>query len=71
MENLEIVPNKVYSLEQTAQLLGVSLTTARRWAAENRLPSVKIGRAHKILGQSLINLLMGQGQKGKDHDSEK
>ncbi len=71
MENLEIKPNQVYTLEETATLLRVSLVTARRWAADGLLPSVKVGRAHRILGQALINLLMGQGKKEKDHDSEK
>jgi excisionase family DNA binding protein len=57
MDERTIQPDRVYTLEQTAAILQVSLVTARRWAAEGRLPSVKVGRRHHILGRELIKML--------------
>ncbi|HJW83497.1 MAG TPA: helix-turn-helix domain-containing protein [Anaerolineae bacterium] len=55
----EIEPNAVYSREETAQLLGVSLSTVRRMIAEGHLRASQLngGRRIFIRGASILTML--------------
>ena len=54
-----IEPNAVYSREETAQLLGVSLSTVKRMIAEGYLRTSKLngGRRIFIRGASILTML--------------
>src|SRR5262245_33641993 len=45
--------NATLSIEEGARLLGVSEATARRWIAERRLQTVKVGRVTKLRRRDL------------------
>lgn len=52
-----IQADRVYTLGEVALILQISPITARRWAGAKKLPTVKIGRERRIMGQALIDML--------------
>ena len=54
-----IEPNAVYSREEAAQVLGVSLSTVKRMIAEGHLPVSKLngGRRVFIRGLNILTML--------------
>ncbi|MCL6474426.1 MAG: helix-turn-helix domain-containing protein [Firmicutes bacterium] len=53
---------KLLSVKQTAQELGVSRETVRRWIHKGVLRAVRIGRNHKIPEAQLQKLIRRQGE---------
>ena len=55
----EIEPNAVYSRDETAQLLGVSLSTVKRMIAEGHLRASRLngGRRIFIRGANILTML--------------
>ena len=54
-----VEPNAVYSREETAEILGVSLSTLKRMIAEGHLPVSKLngGRRIFIRGSNILAML--------------
>ena len=48
---------KLYTVAQTANVLGVSVTTVRKLMDEGKLESLKIGRARRIKSESVERLV--------------
>lgn len=48
---------KLYTVAQTANVLGVSVTTVRKLMDEGKLDSIKIGRARRIKSESVECLI--------------
>lgn len=44
----QIHPNAIYSREQAAQLLGVSLGTLKRWMASGQIEASRVAGARRI-----------------------
>ena len=53
----EPLPNAVYTLRETCQLLRISEATARRWIKDGRLRGRRIGRDYRFLGRDLLDAL--------------
>jgi excisionase family DNA binding protein len=45
------------SIGQTAEHLGVSIKTVRRWVASGDLPSYRLGRSIRIAEPDLLNFI--------------
>lgn len=61
---VKIDPSEVYTLEETAKLLKISVVTARRLAAAGDLPTFKLGRLYRVLGQSLLEFFKRSTSQG-------
>ena len=55
---------------EIARLVGISLRTARRWIAEETLPSVKLGGARLVPRKGLEALLSATPWEGSESGSE-
>ena len=60
-ELLEGLP-QVLTLEQTARVLQISVTTARGFCREQKLPAIKIGRSWRIPKAHLTEFLNDREQ---------
>jgi len=54
-----MIQKNLYTLSETAKILGLSLVTIRRWSADGRLPTIKFSKrtirvTHKVI-ESIIN----------------
>lgn len=56
-EPVEIVPNKVYTLDQAMEILQVSKPTIYRWCRDGRLLYSRPGRSYRFLGSALLSSL--------------
>ena len=52
-----INPNRVYTLYEVAEILGIHESTLRRWIKERRLKFSKLGREYRVLGSQIENAL--------------
>ncbi len=52
-----IHPYSVYTTEQSAELLNVSVATVQRYIRNDRLKATKIGKWYRLSGQSLIDFM--------------
>jgi excisionase family DNA binding protein len=52
----------VLTLEQTAEVLQIGVTTARGFCREGQLPAIKVGRSWRIPKSHLESLLRKQGR---------
>jgi excisionase family DNA binding protein len=52
--------DKVLSVEQAAEVLGIAPRTMRRWIKERSIPSVKIGGRLRIMRSSLLGWIWRQ-----------
>jgi len=54
-----IEPNAIYSREEAAQLLGVSLTTVKRWIIQGHLAASRPSGTRRVLirGVYILNML--------------
>jgi excisionase family DNA binding protein len=48
---------KLYSISETAEYLKISESTARRLIATGKLPNVRVGRAHRITEDALLEFI--------------
>ena len=53
----EIVPNRVYSSKEAAELLGINIMGLQRYCKNGTIKAKKI-KEWKILGQSLIDFMV-------------
>ena len=51
---------KLYTWEETAQLLGVCVRTAKTYHSQNKIRAVKIGRRKLISAESIAEYLKGK-----------
>ncbi len=58
---------KLYSLEETAELLGVHHTTLRRMARRGEIPYVRVGRLWKFDPQALEKWIAMGGTAAKEN----
>lgn len=56
-EKNEILENAIYTANEVRQILGVSGEKIRDFLKSGQLKSVRIGKAYKILGSDILNLL--------------
>ncbi len=68
-EKIEILENAIYTANEVREVLGVSGEKIRNFLKSGQLKSVKIGKAYKILGKDILELLEGlklEAKKQKD-----
>lgn len=49
--------DRLLTLRQAAQVLGISINTIRKWAASRRIPIVKLNRAVRVRESALAELI--------------
>jgi len=54
----KIIPTKVYSVKEAAEVLGIHFQTVERLCKSGRIKAQKV-KGWRILGQSLIEFLQG------------
>ncbi|HBU07467.1 MAG TPA: hypothetical protein DEB09_05300 [Candidatus Magasanikbacteria bacterium] len=54
---VEILPNGVYTTEETQKLLKISNSTMKRLLKKGLIRANKIGKQYRILGHELLRLL--------------
>ena len=52
-----IDPNKIYTVPQVAEILGIHPETLKRYIREGKIRAKRIGHGYKILGQEIINIV--------------
>jgi hypothetical protein len=63
MTNLVIVEDRLYSIKDSAQVLGgLSPWTINSWLSKGRLRRVKVGRRTMIRGSELLGILVPDGK---------
>jgi len=56
-EKIEILENAIYTANEVRQILGISGEKIRNFLKSGQLKSVRIGKAYKILGKDILQLL--------------
>jgi len=56
-EKIEILENAIYTANEVRQILGISGEKIRDFLKSGQLKSVRIGKAYKILGKDILQLL--------------
>jgi excisionase family DNA binding protein len=56
--------NDLYTLEEVAEHLKVSLQTVRRLVRANRLKTIRVGRQHRVTADALREFLRQSSQEG-------
>jgi excisionase family DNA binding protein len=54
---LEILPNAVYTLAEVCEILQISDATMRRWLKTGKIRAARVGRAYRVLGNQLLQAL--------------
>jgi len=57
IEEKKIDPYKIYNLQETRRILGIALSTLKKFLKTGQLKGKKIGKEWKILGESIIEFL--------------
>jgi excisionase family DNA binding protein len=56
------MPEKnLFSLSETADIVGLSLTTIRRWSASGKLPTIHFSKRTVRVSRSVIEAMLGNG----------
>ncbi len=53
----KIEPNKIYTTEETRDILRISKSTIKRWLKNGIIQANKIGGRYKILGSEILRLV--------------
>jgi len=53
----KIEPNKIYTTEETRNILRISESTIKRWLKNGIIQANKIGGRYKILGSEILRLV--------------
>ena len=53
----KIEPNKIYTTEETRNILRISESTIKRWLKNGIIQANKIGGRYKILGSEILRLI--------------
>jgi len=56
---------KLFSLAETADLVGLSLTTIRRWSASGKLPTIHFSKRTVRVSLSVIDSMIANGLPDK------
>jgi len=56
-----MVYKNLYTLSETASILGLSLTTIRRWSASGRLPTIKFSKRTIRVSKNVIETMFNNG----------
>ena len=62
---MEITNNQLYTTEEVAEFLKVSVITIKRYIADNRLPSIKFNGIRRIKGEDILRITNGNKRKYK------
>lgn len=54
---MKINKNQLYTTEEVAKILKVSVITVKRYIAENKIPSIKFNGIRRIKGEDLAKIL--------------
>lgn len=54
---MKIDKNQLYTTEEVAQILRVSVITIKRYIAEDKLPSIKFNGIRRIKGEDLLKII--------------
>jgi predicted site-specific integrase-resolvase len=57
IQKKKIDPYKIYNLQETRQILGIALSTLKKFLKTGELKGKKIGKEWKILGENIIEFL--------------
>ncbi|MFA6423306.1 MAG: DNA methyltransferase [Patescibacteria group bacterium] len=57
---MEIIKDKLYTVDEIANYLKVSDGTIRRYIAENKIPSLKINNLRRFKGNSILDFIEGE-----------
>ena len=69
---MNISPEKLYSTEQLAQILSVSLITVKRYIKNDTISSLKINGIRRVKGSDVIELLnKPKSKENKTHNNHK
>ena len=61
-----IQKDQLYTTEEVADMLKVSLITVKRYVAENKIPSLKINRLRRFNGNSILEFISGNSTIGTE-----
>lgn len=49
--------NQLYTTEEVAHFLKVSIITIKRYVAENKIPSIKFNGIRRFKGEAILNII--------------
>lgn len=60
---MKIEKNQLYTTEEVAEFLKVSIITIKRYIAENKISSIKFNGLRRIKGAAILEILSLNSQK--------
>jgi excisionase family DNA binding protein len=60
---MKIEKNQLYTTEEVAEFLKVSIITIKRYIAENKISSIKFNGLRRIKGAAILEILSLDSQK--------
>jgi excisionase family DNA binding protein len=60
---MKIEKNQLYTTEEVAEFLRVSIITVKRYIAENKISSIKFNGLRRIKGEAILEILELDSQK--------
>ena len=60
---MKIEKNQLYTTEEVAEFLRVSVITIKRYIAENKISSIKFNGLRRIKGEAILEILELDSQK--------
>lgn len=60
---MKIEKNQLYTTEEVAEFLKVSIITIKRYIAENKISSIKFNGLRRIKGDAILEILSLDSQK--------
>ncbi len=62
---MKINKNQLYTTEEVAKILRVSVITVKRYIAKDKIPSIKFNGIRRIKGEDLAKILKTKKSYGK------
>jgi len=62
---MRINKNQLYTTEEVAEILRVSIITVKRYIAKDKIPSIKFNGIRRIKGEDLAKILKTKKSYGK------
>lgn len=60
---MKIEKNQLYTTEEVAEFLRVSIITVKRYIAENKISSIKFNGLRRIKGEAILEILKIDSKK--------
>jgi len=60
---MKIEQNQLYTTDEVAEFLKVSIITVKRYIAENKISSIKFNGLRRIKGEAILEILSMDSQK--------